>query len=103
MLKFNGPNVKLAFDIYNFDRSASAAKSVIGVFKKSEDDDNEENKDVNGKNTNIDDDEEEDESKIIMILKSDRDKIAITCRKVFRNFLNIFTNLLLIFFQIIET
>ena len=81
MLKFNGPNVKLAFDI-----DISYEPFVTGATKSSDDDDEDENdeKQNSGRYENDEEDNENDldESRLVMILKSNREKIALTCQKV---------------------
>lgn len=92
MLKFNGPNVKLAFDI---DISFEPFGGLTDATKSSDNDDEDEENDSDEKQKSdgyeYDEDNENDldESRLVMILKSNREKIALTCQKV-NQFLRIF-------------
>lgn len=79
LLKFNGPNVKLSFDI-SFEKKDRKSSS-------SNDDDlettkvNEEEEKKQDESEEKEEEEEEEDVNAVMILKNSRDKIRLVCQK----------------------
>ena len=79
LLKFNGPNVKLSFDISfeKKDRKSSSNDDDLETTKVNEE---EEKKQDEGEEKEEEEEEEEDVNDV-MILKNSRDKIRLVCQK----------------------